>query len=176
MMKRRIGILAALACAAWVAATGCADTPSTGDLEQRNMAVVRQTHANLAAGDFDAFKAAIGPDYVRHCQAMPPGLQELHGTEQFFAFLEDFLVAAPGYRDSLSNMFAQGDRVAYVSTISGTQTGPMGGLPASGKSFNLDNIIIQRLADGKIVETWVSWDNVAFLSQLGFMPQPASGP
>ena len=67
-------------------------------------------------------------------------------------------------------MIAEGDKVAYVSTISGTQTGPMGGLPASGKDFTLVNIIIQRLEDGKIAETWVSWDNVAMLTQLGFMP------
>lgn len=45
----------------------------------------------------------------------------------------------------------------------------MGEFPASGKSFTLVNIIIQRLENGKIAETWVSWDNVAFLSQLGFM-------
>lgn len=147
-----------------------AGTSSTEEIEQQNMATVRQTHADLAAGNFDAFKAAISPDYVRHCQAMPPEFQELHGTEEFFAFLEEFLVAAPGYQDSLSNMIARGDRVAYVSTMTGTQTGPMGKLPASGKSFTLVNIIIQRLKDGKIAETWVSWDNVAFLSQLGFMP------
>jgi predicted ester cyclase len=76
----------------------------------------------------------------------------------------------PSYQDSLSNMIADGDRVAYISTMTGTQTGPMGNLPASGKSFTLVNIIIQRLEDGKIAETWISWDNVAFLSQLGFMP------
>jgi predicted ester cyclase len=49
----------------------------------------------------------------------------------------------------------------------------MGGFPATGKEFTLDNIIIQRLENGKVAETWVSWDNVAFLSQLGLMPPPA---
>ena len=56
--------------------------------EEENKAIVRDTHSELAIGDFESFKAAIGPDYVRHCQAMPPGLQELHGTQEFFAFLE----------------------------------------------------------------------------------------
>jgi len=73
-------------------------------------------------------------------------------------------------------MFAQGDKVAYVSTMTGTQTGPMGDLPASGKSFTVVNIIIQRLEGGKIAETWVSWDNVAMLSQLGFFPPAAPAP
>jgi hypothetical protein len=60
------------------------------DLEQKNMAIVRQAHADLEAGDVAGFKAAIAPDYTRHCQAMPPDLQELHGTEQFFAFIDEF--------------------------------------------------------------------------------------
>ena len=57
------------------------------DIERRNMAIVRQAHADLASGNVAGFRAAIAPDYTRHCQAMPPGLQELHGTEQFFAFI-----------------------------------------------------------------------------------------
>ena len=44
---------------------------------QRNMEIIRQSHESLAAGDIEAFKSAISPDYTRHCQAMPPGLQEL---------------------------------------------------------------------------------------------------
>jgi predicted ester cyclase len=48
----------------------------------------------------------------------------------------------------------------------------MGDLPASGKEFMLKNIVIQRIEDGKIAETWISWDNVAMLTQLGFFPPP----
>ena len=158
-----------------LAAAGQAGDLSTAEIEQRNMEIVRQTHQSLAAGDFEAFKSAISPNYTRHCQAMPPDLQELHGTEEFFAFIEEFIKAVPSYTDSLSNMIADGDRVAYVSTMTGTQTGPMGGFPATGKTFTLVNIIMQRLEDGKVVETWVSWDNVAFLSQLGLMPGPPDG-
>ena len=158
-----------------LAVAGQAGDLSTEEIEQRNMEIVRQSHENLASGDLEAFKSTISPDYTRHCQAMPPGLQELHGTEVFFAFIEEFIKAVPGYTDTLSNMIADGDRVAYVSTMTGTQTGPMGGFPATGNTFTLVNIIIQRLEDGKVVETWVSWDNVAFLSQLGLMPGPPDG-
>jgi steroid delta-isomerase-like uncharacterized protein len=148
---------------------------SSEEIERQNMEIIRQSHESLAAGDLEAFKSTISPNYTRHCQAMPPGLQELQGTEEFFAFIEEFIQAVPGYTDSLSNMIADRDRVAYVSTMTGTQTGPMGGFPATGRTFTLVNIIMQRLEDGKVVETWVSWDNVAFLSQLGLMPGPPDG-
>ncbi|MCP4200838.1 MAG: ester cyclase [bacterium] len=170
MLRRMRIVSVVVACGAVFA--GCSDELPPDFIEQKNMAIVRDTHAVLASGDFERFKAAIGPDYVRHCQAMPPALQELQGTEEFFAFLEEFLTAVPEYEDTLSQMIADGDRVAYVSTMTGIQIGPMGDLPATGKGFTLVNIIIQRLENGKIVETWVSWDNVAFLSQLGLMPSP----
>jgi len=169
-MKSHVVAFSILALGVIALAGCCTNGPATEETEQQNMEIVRKAHADLQSGDIESFKAAISPSYVRHCQAMPPDLQELHGTEKFFGFIEEFLVAVPGYQDSLSNMFAHGDRVAYISTMTGTQTGPMGDLPASGKSFTLVNIIIQRLENGKVVETWVSWDNVAFMSQLGFMP------
>ena len=54
--------------------------------------------------------------------------------------------------------------------MTGTQTGEMDGLPPSGKSYSIVNIIIHRFENGKIAETWVSWDNVAMLTQLGYFP------
>jgi predicted ester cyclase len=153
----------------------CTGDSSTSEIEQRNKEIIQQAHARLQAGDIDGYKSLISPNYIRHCQAMPPELQEIHGTEKFFGFIEEFMKAVPVYTDSLSNMIAEGDKVAYVSTLIGTMTGPMGGFPATGKSFTLENIIIQRLEDGKVVETWISWDNVSFLSQLGLMPGPEDG-
>ena len=166
--------------ASWLMASvallfGRSSALSPEEIEKRNMAVVRKAHQALARGDFEAFAATIGPNYARHCQAMPPAHQELQGTEEFFAFLREFLAAVPKYEDTLSQMIADGDRVAYVSTMRGVQRGPMADLPATGKEFTLVNVIIQRLEGGKIVETWVSWDNVAFLTQLGLMPSEATG-
>ncbi|MCG6950445.1 MAG: ester cyclase [Acidobacteria bacterium] len=152
---------------------GCCQNSCVGDTEQQNMAIIRAAHTALERGDLEGFKALIAPDYVRHCQAMPPEFQELHGTEEFFKFIEEFIVAVPEYEDTLGPMMASGDMVAYVSTMKGVQTGPMGDLPPTGREFTLVNIIIQRLENGKVAETWVSWDNVAFLSQLGHFPPPA---
>jgi len=151
---------------------GCSGGPNLEDIEQQNVTIVRETHAALANGDFEAFEEALAPDYKRHCQAMPPPFQELEGTEEFLAFLQEFVEAVPGYQDTITQMIAQGDMVAYVSTMNGVQTGPLGDLPGTGREFTLVNIIIQRLENGKIAETWVSWDNVAFLTQLGHFPAP----
>jgi len=151
---------------------GCSQECKNTQIEEQNKAVVRYVHKEFSKGNMSVFKEVISPEYVRHCQAMPPGLQELKGTEEFMAFIEDFRKAVPDCKDSIIFILAENDMVAYVSKTTGTQTGPMGDLPASGKDFELTNIIIHRFEEGRIVETWVSWDNVAMLTQLGFFPPP----
>ena len=153
---------------------GCIQDSAVRELEDQNKALVQQIHAEVSKGNLEIFDEVLSPDYVRHCQAMPPELQEIHGTEVFKAFVADFVNSVSNCRDEIEFIIADSNMVAYVTTTTGTQTGPMGDLPASGKDFMLKNIVIQRIEDGKIAETWISWDNVAMLTQLGFFPPPAT--
>lgn len=140
------------------------------DQEEQNIAIVRHVHEELAKRNLAVFDEVLAPDYVRHCQAMPPGYEELRGAEPLKAFVSSFYESAPDNKDTIDLIFADEDMVAYVLTMEGTQTGEMGGLPALGKSYSLVNIIIHRFEDGKIAESWVSWDNVSMLTQLGHFP------
>lgn len=155
-----------------VSISGCSRVSQVSELEEQNKALVRHVHAEIAKGNLTVLNDVLTPDYTRHCQAMPPGLQELHGVEQFMPFLENFYGAVSNFHETIDLMIAEGDLVAYITTMSGTQTGEMGGLPASGKDFTIINFIVQRFEQGKIAETWVSWDNVAMLTQLGYFPPP----
>ena len=156
---------------------GCSEESRVAQLEAKNKAMVQRIHAEISKGNMAIFDEVLSPDYVRHCQAMPPEFQELHGTDEFKAFIADYLTAVPDSYDSVLFVIAENDMVAYVTKMTGTQTGPMGELPTSGKKFTLTNIVIHRIEDGKIAETWVSWDNVTMLTQLGFFPPtPAEQP
>ena len=104
---------------------------------------------------------------------MPPEFQEMHGGEKLKLFIKDFVGGISNYADSIGPIFGNNNMVAYVSTMNATQTGPMGGFPPSGKDFKIVNLVMHLFnEDGKIVETWVTWDNVAVLSQLGYFPPP----
>jgi predicted ester cyclase len=73
----------------------------------------------------------------------------------------------------IHRMLAEDDLVAFWATYSGIQDGPMGPYPATGKRMELDFAGMHRIADDKIVETWVTWDNLTGLTQLGlFPPEP----
>jgi predicted ester cyclase len=43
-------------------------------------------------------------------------------------------------------------------------------LPPSNKRVDEAEIIITRVADGKIVESWSTWDRLSVLGQLGAIP------
>jgi steroid delta-isomerase-like uncharacterized protein len=153
----------------------CSQDSAVRQMEEQNIALIQRIHEEVSNGNLEIFDEVLSPDYVRHCQAMPPELQEIHGTGVFKAFVADFVNAVTDCKDEIEFIIADSNMVAYVTTTTGIQTGPMGDLPASGKEFMLKNIVIQRLEDGKVAETWISWDNVAMLTQLGFFPPPAAG-
>ena len=142
-----------------------------GTIQDRNMATVRRVHDEVNRGNVRVFDDVLAQDYARHCQAMPAEAQEMRGAEQLKAFVAEHLSAIPDWHDEVDLMFGAGDMVAYVTTGTGMQTGPMGPLPATGNKVSVVSVIIHRFEGEKIAETWISWDNVAFLSQLGFMPE-----
>jgi predicted ester cyclase len=137
---------------------------------EANKAIVRRILAKLSNGDIGSFISALAPDYVRHCQAMPPGLQELHGREAMHDGLVSNQQTFPDYHEEIEWLVAEGDFVAWRSRGTGTQSGPLGPFPATNKRMDLTIIGMHRFEDGRIVETWTSWDNLAVLTQLGHFP------
>jgi len=45
-------------------------------------------------------------------------------------------------------------------------------LPPSHKPMRVAETVIFRIADGKIVESWATWDRLSLLQQLGAAPAP----
>lgn len=137
---------------------------------EQNKAAVRRAIERLNAGDLDGFAAALAPDYVRHCQAMPPDLQEIHGPAVMKQWLASNFAIFPDYHEEIEFLVGEGDYVAWRSRGTGTQKGPMGPFPASNKRMEIVIIGMHRFAGGLIAETWTSWDNLAAMAQLGLMP------
>lgn len=171
MSHEKLGVLITSALILLIPA-GCSQDNAVRELEKQNMALMQRIHSEVSKGNLEIFDEVLSPDYVRHCQAMPADLQEIHGPEVFKAFIADFVNSVSNCKDEIDFIIADSNMVAYVTTTTGVQTGPMGDLPASGKEFMLKNIVIQRIEDGLVAETWISWDNVAMLTQLGFFPPP----
>jgi predicted ester cyclase len=51
--------------------------------------------------------------------------------------------------------------------VRGTHRGEFIGLPATGNLVTISEMHIARVVDGKIVERWAEWDQLALLQQVG---------
>ena len=137
-----------------------------------NKEIIRRVTAEAVnKGNLEAFRQMLAPDYARHSQATT-GMEEIRGVDAMLNFLQTHFAAFPDWHEEIDLMIAEGDKVAYITTGRGTHTGPMGTIPATGKAATAITYVVQRIANGKIAETWVGWDNLALLSQLGLWPPP----
>jgi predicted ester cyclase len=98
----------------------------------------------------------------------------VRSIEEMVAFLEEDLKAVPDSVLSSKMEVYEGDLAGFWANYSGTQTGPMGPFPASGKRVDCDFSGIFRFEDGKIAEIWVTWDNIGILTQLGHIAPPGA--
>lgn len=146
----------------------CQDPAIT--LAQQNKEMVSKAFEVVGSGDFDNMGNYIAENYVRHSQATPD--LKVSSLEEFKEFIRTDRMAVPDQRLEIHHLVAQGNMVAFYATYHGTQTGQMGPFPPSGKTVALDFSGVHRVEDGKIAETWITWDNIAFLSQLGYFPPP----
>ena len=137
---------------------------------EENKATVRRMLERLSAGDIAGFTDALAVNYVRHCQAMPPELQEIRGRDAMHQWLISNKTTFPDYHEELDALVGEGEFVAWRSTAVGTQRGALGPFPATNKRMNLIIIGMHRFEACLVVETWTSWDNLAALTQLGLLP------
>jgi predicted ester cyclase len=136
---------------------------------EANKAAVRHMLARISAGDVEGFTAVLSPDYVRHCQAMPENLQVIRGKEEMHEWLLSNKATFPDYHEELEWLVGEGDFVAWRSIGTGTQSGALGPFPATHKRMQIVIIGMHRFQEGKVIETWTVWDNLAALSQLGLL-------
>ena len=134
------------------------------DLE-RNKAVVRAFVEAINAQNWDRLDALVAPDFVRHSHA--GGSPGVRSRDDLKRFLRDEFATFPDAHEVIGDLLAEGDRVAVRHRFRGTQLGPMGPHPPSGRVMAADYLAIYRLAGGVIAEAWAEWDNLAGLAQLG---------
>jgi steroid delta-isomerase-like uncharacterized protein len=141
-----------------------------GSSEARNKEIVNLNGLAINTRDRQLLEQTMSPNLVRHCQATPE--VQVRSLEDFWNFLQRDWATFPDAKIVLQQLIAEGDRVAIFATYEGTQLGPMGPFPPAGKRMSLDFAAFFRIENAKIAEMWVTWDNMAALSQLGHFPPP----
>lgn len=168
MVRKLLTVLSTLSVMALTACNDGAPTATTDHVKAMK-AVVRQAEELINARSYEDLTEVIAADYRRHSQATP-GL-EIASLDQFIAFLKQGAVSFPDDRAIFDVLVAEDDNVAFWGRYEGTNTGP-GPFPPTGKSISIEMAGIHRIEDGKIAETWVTWDNTVMFTQLGLTTSP----
>ena len=136
-----------------------------------HVAAMNRLYELLNAGDIDGFGNQLTDDFVEHEET--PGLQpNKEGVKQMFRMYQ---AAFPDMRMDVEEVLPSGDKVVGRIRATGTHTGEaFMGLPASGKSVNVELIDIMRFDDqGLVREHWGVLDALGMMQQLGAIPAMA---
>ncbi len=109
------------------------------------------------------------PDAIHHAlDQAAPGFRR--GPRAVAEFIELYRSAFPDLRVTIEDQVAEGDQVTTRWRLEGTHSNPLMGIAASGQWISVTGIQVDRLADGKIAESWLNWNVLEMLSQIGALP------
>jgi steroid delta-isomerase-like uncharacterized protein len=113
----------------------------------RNKAALYRFREALNAGDLDRAIAVFAANAVVHVSGAPDPLT----VDGFTQFGRLFLGAFSDGRTTIEDVIAEGDKVVSRLTYRGTHTGDLMGIPPTGKSVTVPEVIVDQFADGKIM-------------------------
>ena len=82
-----------------------------------------------------------------------------------------FESAFPRYKLTIEDMIAEEDKVAVRATFQSIHRGEFMGIQPTSKEVTISGMLIYRIANGKIVEHWMNFDNMGLMEQLGVVPK-----
>ncbi|HEX8208338.1 MAG TPA: ester cyclase [Solirubrobacteraceae bacterium] len=120
------------------------------------------------AGDLDGYMELYAADVQVH--GYPPGIDSFETLRAFYA---GFFAGLSDVRLELHEIVSEGDLVAARYVLSGTHTGELMGVPATGRAVSIDGQSFFRFSGDEVVVRWQSMDALGLLTQLGALPAPS---
>ena len=138
----------------------------------RNVEIYRAGHEAFNQRDFEAMTKHYADTitWTDHAQG------RTFGTPREFRddFLAGWLRSSADIRLTAARYLDAGPAVVSTFTAVGSQEGPLGPFPATGKEFALPLCEMWHFdSSGRVVGGDLYYDQVSLLTQLGLMPQPS---
>lgn len=132
---------------------------------EHNMAVVQAAFDAINAGDYEALKATVTHDFVRHDlgSTFPTG-----NLEEFMAMINMVKAAMPDFTMGATKMIAtQDDHVAALIKTEGTHIGgELLGVAPTGNRIVVRGSSMYYFVDGLIHDNWQLLDAAGLLAAL----------
>jgi steroid delta-isomerase-like uncharacterized protein len=116
-------------------------------------------------GEVDVLDELLTADYINHTPSTPNPPRGPAGLKPIVrAIREGF----PDLKYEIQDMVITSDRVVMRVVMTGTNTGPLFGKPASGRAVRVNQINIEEIRNGRIAEHWRVTDEAELQRQLGY--------
>ncbi len=133
------------------------------DLESNKRLVRRQFEELINRKNLTIIDSDMAAGFIDH--ELAPGLPTgLEGVRQHISGMHQI---CPDLHVTIEDILAEGDRVVVRNTWQGTHSGPLFGIPPTGKRFILKGMVMWRIRDGQICERWATLDQLGFQRQVG---------
>ena len=137
-------------------------------MSSNNKQIVRKLFREfLDKGNLAVADEIIASHHIHHDPATPESGKGPDGQKKVITL----------YRNAFSDLHFKMDQVIetdeYVTTrytSTGRHTGELWGIAPTGKAVKVEGIAVNRISKGRIVETWVIWDALGLMQQLGAVP------
>ncbi len=136
---------------------------------EQNKAIVRRNYETADKNDLTTFSEQLAPDIAVHLPGMPGPLNR----ESLLQMMKVMFSGLTQRQHAFEDQIAEGDKVVTRLTLHAVHTGEFQGMPGTGKKIAMAQTTIHRIRDGKIVEAWVSSDDIGMMKQLGLKPSQA---
>jgi predicted ester cyclase len=130
--------------------------------------VLRGIYGAINSGDLGQLEKYVADDYIEHAD----GFQ---GVEPFRQQVAAFRAGFPDLQVTIDELLVDGDRFASRTTVTGTHTGDLMGMPATGQRISVEAVDMGRIENGMAKERWGGLNMYSMLTQLGVIPAPQAG-
>ena len=138
---------------------------------EANKAIIRRFFEEVfEQGNLAVLDEIVAPNHVESGPNAPPGIPS--GPEGTKMVISAYRNAFPDLHFTIDEQIAEGNTVVTRWTAQGTHKGELAGLPPTGKPATVVGMGVDRVENGKIVESWGLFDQFDMLQQLGVIPAP----
>ena len=117
-------------------------------------------------GDFNKMEEIIAPDYINHNPSTP---NPSPGPEGLKPIISSMRNGIPDLCYTIKDAVITADKVVVRVSVTGTHLGNLFGIPPTGKAIAIEQINIERIKSGKIVEHWRITEELKMMQQLGLV-------
>lgn len=119
----------------------------------------------MRTAQFDDIYPYVASDWVLH----DPQFGNIKGIDGYVYWVSWWHTLLPDLEFVVNQRVDIDDMVVITWTISGTHTGEMKDIPASGNQVRIRGILIHHIVDNKLVESWVTFNDQWLRLQLGLI-------